>query len=91
MNGPLQAMGRAERRIWLLSRMMARLGTAVASISEPRFRAPLQEARATCLACRHGDECEAWLSRWNVAYSADAPKFCPNAELFRRMRAPMSG
>ena len=46
----------------------------------------ITEAYGRCLSCRHADQCEAWLSDLKARHVADAPKFCPNAGFFQRLR-----
>jgi hypothetical protein len=67
--------------------MMNRLGVTLSDLSEADVGAPLTSAVRTCQSCTHSSECEAWLSHGNVSYAADAPGFCPNATLFRRLRS----
>jgi hypothetical protein len=80
-------VGPADRRIWLMSRMVNRLGVTLGDLSQANPDFPLNSAIRTCLACTHANECEAWLSHANLAYAADAPGFCPNAKLFRQLRS----
>lgn len=77
---------RADRQALLMGRMMDRLGVTTAAASLVMLGAPMRWACRSCMACRHADECEAWLSSSNAAFVADAPDFCPNANFFRRLR-----
>ena len=86
-----QSMDQADRRAWLMARMMTRLGVTVVDASPKGLVIPLRWVCRTCMSCNHADECEAWLSHSNVAYAADAPDFCPNARLFRQLRSSTSG
>jgi hypothetical protein len=86
-----QSMEQADRRAWLMARMMRRLGVTVAGASQASLRIALRWACRTCMSCKHTSECEAWLSHSNTASAADAPEFCPNARLFRRLRASTLG
>ena len=81
------ALGRADRQARLMSRMMNRLGVTPDDASQASLGVPLGSISRTCQSCNHAGECEAWLSESNLAYAADAPGFCPNAETFRLLRS----
>ena len=78
-----------DRRAWLMSRMLNRLGVTLGDLSQANLGVPLSSAIRTCHSCTRANECEAWLSDSNVACVADAPCFCPNARLFRQLRSSM--
>lgn len=90
MNEQWQTAGLAGRQAWLMARMINRLGLTIADSCRTAPGVPLRWVSRTCVSCTHASECEAWLSYSNVAYAADAPEFCPNARVFRQLRASTS-
>jgi hypothetical protein len=87
MEKPGHIRGLADRRAWLMARMMNRLGVTLADATQADLSVLTRVASHACMRCTHAAQCEAWLSHSNTAFAADAPDFCPNARIFRRLRA----
>jgi len=76
--------GLREQRTLLMHRVLEREGISLDGCTDPRLLAQTAVAARGCLLCRDRETCLAWLE-------GDAPvpldRFCPNADLFARMRA----
>lgn len=77
---------KAERRLTNMSEMMDRLGLDITLLAYGRPGMDLRSATHSCRYCRADDMCRDWLARMDQSIDR-APAFCPNAELFARMRA----
>ncbi len=75
---------RVERRARLMSAMMERLGLDPAAAAREGGGAALAAASRRCLACGAVEECRTWL---DGPADPKAPAFCPNGEVFERLRA----
>jgi hypothetical protein len=69
--------GRDESRLWLLSRMMLRLGIDPLVAGAHRDGATMTLIRRTCRDCRSTWSCGAWVM--STPDSDDYHRFCPNA------------
>ncbi|HEY8555447.1 MAG TPA: DUF6455 family protein [Burkholderiales bacterium] len=74
---------RAEERMQLLGRMMARLEVDVDRAARELLGYRLREMIVRCRGCRHPDLC----ARWLEGETSGEPRFCPNVRLFAAFRS----
>jgi hypothetical protein len=79
------SFARLEQRARNIGEMVARLGIEPARPGFDDRGKEFGEAARNCWACRHGEECRAWLEARSGSLEA-APSFCPNAVRFQGMR-----
>ena len=73
-----------ERQANRLADMIERLDVDTGKLVRRGMGEAYAEARAKCLRCCNTRECLSWLEAWQPG--SDAPRFCPNAELFEACR-----
>jgi hypothetical protein len=76
----------AEKRLRNMSAMIDRLGLDPVMLARGRLGHNLRSALRTCQSCSAEDVCRDWLVRAPHTLER-APRFCPNAERFARVRA----
>jgi hypothetical protein len=86
-----RAMQRADRQASLMSRMLNRLGLTIPEAAQFELGIPMRSACRNCMLCRHAAACEAWLSVFPHSCVTKTPDFCPNAQLFDRLRRRSAG
>jgi hypothetical protein len=79
---------RADRQSDLMRRMFDRLGIDLARAARRVLGIELASVSRTCMSCRRGTECEAWLSSNR---EGDRYAFCPNAPALDRIRSLQEG
>jgi hypothetical protein len=80
---------RADRQSDLMRRMFDRLGIDLARAAPHLLGIELASVSRTCMSCRHGTECEAWLG--GNGREGDRYAFCPNAAALDRIRNLQEG
>jgi hypothetical protein len=75
---------RADRQSVLMRRMFDRLGIDLPRAARHLLGIELASVSRTCMSCRHGPECEAWLA--GDGRKDDRYAFCPNAGALDRIR-----
>ena len=79
---------KAGSRTRTMSEMMDRLGLDMEAFAQRRLGLDVIAAIRTCQFCNAEQACQNWLSR--PGKTAEAPAFCPNANLFARARGELS-
>ena len=80
---------RADHQSDLMRRMFDRLGIDLARAARHLLGIELTSVSRTCMHCRHGAECEAWLV--GNGRERDRYDFCPNAAALDRIRDLQEG
>lgn len=74
-----------DDRAELMRRMLGRLDIDLVAAAHAGWGTQVSRAARTCLMCRHGKACRAWLDGAPLEGSASPAQFCPNARLFSEM------
>jgi hypothetical protein len=77
---------RSDRQMKNFNAMTTRLGIDLAELSRESLGYTLVSAIRRCRGCDAGEVCRDWLARAEPQLQK-APAFCPNAQLFARVRA----
>jgi hypothetical protein len=80
---------RADRQTALMHRMFDRLGVDMARAAPRLLGSELPGVVRTCIACRNGAACDAWLSSGGSAGTRYA--FCPNSARLDRILDAQEG
>lgn len=67
----------------LMGRMLDTLGIRQPQCGDLQSAKGLREAAQTCVHCKVGPECRAWLDEQEVIGQTSDPTFCPNHERFK--------
>lgn len=78
-----ETMRRADRQAALMHGMFDQLGIDVAKAAPRLLGTELARVVRTCMACRHGTVCGAWLR--SGGRMGDHHAFCPNATTLDRI------
>lgn len=77
---------RAANRAHLMGAMVRKVGVDADEVARASGDPQLAAAARRCLQCEAATACGSWLER-QVDGEATPPAFCPNGDLFARVRA----
>ncbi len=74
-----------DDRAELMRRMLGRLDIDLVAAAHAGWGTQVSHAARSCLMCRHGKACRAWLDGAPIDGYDSPVRFCPNARLFEEM------